>query len=66
MCKGSSCRDSASLAVSESSWRCIAALDTGRRLADLVTGRADDAQNPFSFRRLARLEGQAAEHRRLL
>ena len=43
----------------------MAAPGANRLLADLVTGRLDDAANPFSFRRLAGLD-EAAAHRRLL
>ena len=38
----------------------------GRLLAGLVTGVVADADNPFSFRRLAGLEFGAGEHTRLL
>jgi glycine/D-amino acid oxidase-like deaminating enzyme len=44
----------------------MAAPGGGRLLADLVTGRTDDAANPFSFRRLATLGAQRAGDRRLL
>jgi sarcosine oxidase subunit beta len=42
----------------------MAAPGGGRLLADLLTGRVDEGENPFSHRRLARLEGAA--HQRLL
>ena len=44
----------------------MAAPGGGRLLADLVTGRADDADNPFSFCRLARLGADVAGKKRLL
>jgi glycine/D-amino acid oxidase-like deaminating enzyme len=44
----------------------MAAPGGGRLLADLVTDQADDASNPFSFRRLATLDPQAIIHKRLL
>ena len=44
----------------------MAAPGGGRLLADLVTGQADDADNPFSFRRLATFDPQAIVHKRLL
>lgn len=42
----------------------MAAPGGGRLLADLVTGRVRDGENPFTFRRLAGLED--ASHQRLL
>jgi glycine/D-amino acid oxidase-like deaminating enzyme len=42
----------------------MAAPGGGRMLADLVTGRLTDEENPFAFRRLSNLEG--AFHQRLL
>jgi sarcosine oxidase subunit beta len=44
----------------------MAAPGGGRLLSDLVSGRIADADNPFSFRRLAGLEFGAREHTRLL
>lgn len=44
----------------------MAAPGAGRLLADLVTGRLDDAANPFSFRRLALASQAASTHHRLL
>ena len=44
----------------------MAAPGGGRLLADLVTGQADDADNPFSFRRLAAVDPQAIARKRLL
>jgi sarcosine oxidase subunit beta len=44
----------------------MAAPGGGRLLADLVTGRIEDAENPFSLRRLATLDLQAVAHQRLL
>jgi sarcosine oxidase subunit beta len=38
----------------------------GRLLADLVTGGTHDADNPFSFCRLAALDFESVEHRRLV
>jgi glycine/D-amino acid oxidase-like deaminating enzyme len=38
----------------------------GRLLADLVTGKADDSTNPFSFRRLAKLGDTPVAHKRLI
>jgi sarcosine oxidase subunit beta len=38
----------------------------GRLLADLVTGHLDDAANPFSFRRLARVDADREGQKRLL
>jgi sarcosine oxidase subunit beta len=44
----------------------MAAPGGGRLLADLVAGGADDADNPFSFRRLDTLDTAALASRRLL
>ena len=44
----------------------MAAPGGGRLLADLVTGRVADADNAFSFRRLAALDAQSFEHQRLI
>ncbi len=44
----------------------MAAPGAGRLLADLVTGKAEDAANPFSFRRLAALAADRGSHARLL
>ncbi|MCS6844790.1 MAG: FAD-binding oxidoreductase [Caldilineales bacterium] len=44
----------------------MAAPGGGRLLADLVTGAVDDRDNPFSFRRLARLDLQPPTPHRLL
>jgi glycine/D-amino acid oxidase-like deaminating enzyme len=44
----------------------MAAPGGGRLLADLVSGQADDADNPFSFRRLDTLDAAALASRRLL
>lgn len=44
----------------------MAAPASARLLADLVTGRSDDRDNPFSVRRLAMLEPGRADQRRLL
>jgi sarcosine oxidase subunit beta len=38
----------------------------GHLLADLVTGARDDAENPFSYQRLAELDPEAIAHQRLL
>lgn len=44
----------------------MAAPGVGRLLADLVVGRADDASNPFSYRRLTAAPQHAAMRQRLL
>ncbi|UCC64969.1 MAG: FAD-binding oxidoreductase [Anaerolineae bacterium] len=44
----------------------MAATGGGRLLADLVTGRVDDANNPFSVRRLATLDAEGLVHKRLV
>lgn len=44
----------------------MAAPGGGRLLSDLISGRISDADNPFSFRRLAGLEFGARERTRLL
>jgi sarcosine oxidase subunit beta len=44
----------------------MAAPGSGRLLADLVTGQADDADNAFSFRRLAALDPDSVVRGRLL
>lgn len=44
----------------------MAAPGGGRLLADLMTGRVDDAANPFSFRRLATLDATRLQGHRLL
>lgn len=54
------------LALSCNGHGVMAAPGAGRLLADLVTGRLDDAANPFSFRRLAGAGSEDIAHRRLL
>jgi sarcosine oxidase subunit beta len=44
----------------------MAAPGGGRLLADLVTGQVDDADNPFSIRRLATLDAGTVVHKRML
>lgn len=44
----------------------MAAPGGGRLLADLVTRQVDDADNPFSFRRLATLDFNSVVHKRLV
>ncbi len=44
----------------------MAAPGVGRLLADLVMGKADDASNPFSYRRLGAAPQHAVTHQRLL
>jgi sarcosine oxidase subunit beta len=44
----------------------MAAPGGGRLLADLATGQADDADNPFSFQRLEKLDFEATAHKRLV
>jgi sarcosine oxidase subunit beta len=44
----------------------MAAPGGGRLLADLVTGRVADGDNAFSFRRLAALDAESIEHKRLI
>jgi glycine/D-amino acid oxidase-like deaminating enzyme len=44
----------------------MAAPGGGRLLADLATGQADDADNPFSFQRLKKLDSESIVHKRLV
>lgn len=44
----------------------MAAPGGGRLLADLVTGQVGDGGNPFGFRRLAALDFESIDHKRLI